>query len=107
VWPILLAPFVLDASLTLALRLLRGSHPFRAHREHTYQRLLLSGVPLRRILHGLIVLQLALLWPAAFRAATDEGAALALAAGVLLMGGLAWLGLRRLVAPAAGAAPRG
>jgi UDP-N-acetylmuramyl pentapeptide phosphotransferase/UDP-N-acetylglucosamine-1-phosphate transferase len=37
------APFVLDATVTLARRLARGERVWKAHREHFYQRLVLSG----------------------------------------------------------------
>ncbi len=37
------APFFCDASLTLLRRLLRGEPVWQAHREHFYQRLILSG----------------------------------------------------------------
>ncbi len=37
------SPFIVDATLTLAERLLRGKNIWRPHREHYYQRLVLSG----------------------------------------------------------------
>lgn len=43
-------PFVLDASLTLAFRAARGDVLWKAHREHLYQRLVLAGIPVPRIL---------------------------------------------------------
>lgn len=47
-WPLWLplvvfAPFIVDASTTLARRLLRGERVWQAHRQHYYQRLILSG----------------------------------------------------------------
>ncbi|HWP87522.1 MAG TPA: glycosyl transferase, partial [Burkholderiales bacterium] len=47
-WPwwfgiVIFSPFIADASLTLAKRLLRGVKVWRAHREHYYQRLIQSG----------------------------------------------------------------
>ncbi|HUN68448.1 MAG TPA: glycosyltransferase family 4 protein [Burkholderiales bacterium] len=43
-FPILVfAPFVCDATLTLAKRLLRGERVWQAHREHYYQRLVRMG----------------------------------------------------------------
>jgi UDP-N-acetylmuramyl pentapeptide phosphotransferase/UDP-N-acetylglucosamine-1-phosphate transferase len=49
VWPIWLpvmvfAPFITDASITLARRLLRGEKFWQAHREHYYQRMVRSGM---------------------------------------------------------------
>lgn len=49
VWPIwfpmlVFAPFITDASITLARRLLRGEKFWQAHREHYYQRMVRSGM---------------------------------------------------------------
>lgn len=48
-WPIwfpamAFAPFIADASATLVRRLLRGEKFWQAHREHYYQRMVLSGI---------------------------------------------------------------
>lgn len=50
VWfPVLIfSPFILDASATLAKRLLRGENIWQAHREHYYQRLVQMGWGHRR-----------------------------------------------------------
>ena len=47
-WPlwfplVVFAPFIVDASITLARRLLRGERVWKAHRQHYYQRLILAG----------------------------------------------------------------
>jgi hypothetical protein len=47
-WPLffpvlVFAPFIADATLTLALRVVRGEAFWRAHRSHLYQRLVLGG----------------------------------------------------------------
>jgi UDP-N-acetylmuramyl pentapeptide phosphotransferase/UDP-N-acetylglucosamine-1-phosphate transferase len=47
-WPlwfpvVVFAPFIVDASVTLARRVLRGERVWQAHRQHYYQRLVLSG----------------------------------------------------------------
>jgi UDP-N-acetylmuramyl pentapeptide phosphotransferase/UDP-N-acetylglucosamine-1-phosphate transferase len=47
-WPswfplVVFAPFIVDASVTLVRRLLRGQRVWQAHRQHYYQRLILSG----------------------------------------------------------------
>jgi UDP-GlcNAc:undecaprenyl-phosphate/decaprenyl-phosphate GlcNAc-1-phosphate transferase len=47
-WPwwfgcVVFSPFIVDASLTLVKRLLRGEKVWQAHREHYYQRLVQSG----------------------------------------------------------------
>jgi UDP-N-acetylmuramyl pentapeptide phosphotransferase/UDP-N-acetylglucosamine-1-phosphate transferase len=53
-WPlwfpaVVFSPFVLDASVTLARRLLRGEQIWRAHRSHYYQRQILMGWSHRRL----------------------------------------------------------
>jgi UDP-N-acetylmuramyl pentapeptide phosphotransferase/UDP-N-acetylglucosamine-1-phosphate transferase len=52
-WPlwfplVVFGPFVLDASVTLARRALRGERVWQAHRSHYYQRLILLGWSHRR-----------------------------------------------------------
>ena len=42
------SPFIVDATVTLAWRLLRGEKIWRPHREHYYQRLVLAGWGHRR-----------------------------------------------------------
>lgn len=56
-WPlwfplVVFAPFIVDASITLARRLLRGERAWQAHRQHYYQRLILSGWSHRRTAVG-------------------------------------------------------
>ena len=53
-WPACLpllefSPFIVDASLTIALRLARGERVWIAHRQHAYQRLVLGGWSPRRL----------------------------------------------------------
>ena len=43
-------PFWLDATITLLRRIARGECFWEAHREHFYQRAVLAGVPVRRVL---------------------------------------------------------
>lgn len=52
-WPVpVLAflPFIADATYTLAMRMRGGHRPWEAHREHLYQRLVLAGWPVRKVL---------------------------------------------------------
>jgi UDP-N-acetylmuramyl pentapeptide phosphotransferase/UDP-N-acetylglucosamine-1-phosphate transferase len=46
--PIVFCPFLIDAGVTLAKRAVRGEKVWVAHREHYYQRLILSGWSHRR-----------------------------------------------------------
>jgi UDP-N-acetylmuramyl pentapeptide phosphotransferase/UDP-N-acetylglucosamine-1-phosphate transferase len=43
------SPFIVDATVTLAKRALRGERVWQAHREHYYQRLVQSGWGHRRV----------------------------------------------------------
>lgn len=52
-WPawfplLVFSPFLVDATLTLTLRVSRGEKPWQAHREHLYQRMIRSGFGPRR-----------------------------------------------------------
>jgi UDP-GlcNAc:undecaprenyl-phosphate/decaprenyl-phosphate GlcNAc-1-phosphate transferase len=59
-FPILVfAPFLFDATATLARRLLAGEAPWRAHRDHLYQRLVLKGWSQGRMLAWAVALMLA------------------------------------------------
>ena len=98
-WPalILVAPFVIDASLTLLTRMLRGTAVWRAHREHVYQQLVLRGWSPARVAGALATALIGLCWP---------GAAWSVVAGVMpavfVYGLLAiiWLWLRARCAQA-------
>ena len=53
-WPawfpvLVFAPFLADATLTLATRVVRGERFWKAHRTHAYQRLVLAGWSRRRL----------------------------------------------------------
>lgn len=53
-WPpwlplLVFSPFLVDATVTLLRRALRGERVWRAHREHAYQRLVLAGWSKRRL----------------------------------------------------------
>jgi UDP-N-acetylmuramyl pentapeptide phosphotransferase/UDP-N-acetylglucosamine-1-phosphate transferase len=45
------SPFIVDASLTLVARVLRGQKPWQAHREHAYQRMVAGGLGHRPSAH--------------------------------------------------------
>jgi len=53
-WPwlfplLVFSPFIVDASVTLARRALRGEKVWRAHRSHYYQRVVLLGATHRQL----------------------------------------------------------
>lgn len=59
------SPFIVDATVTLLRRLLRGEKVWRPHRDHYYQRLVLSGWGHRKTVlteYGLMVLCGVLAW---------------------------------------------
>jgi len=62
IWLILLAPFVLDATLTLLRRMLRGERWYQAHATHLYQRMTQAGYSHKQVTMAVIVLNVALLW---------------------------------------------
>jgi UDP-N-acetylmuramyl pentapeptide phosphotransferase/UDP-N-acetylglucosamine-1-phosphate transferase len=67
VWPIwfpvmAFAPFIADASVTLAKRLARGEKFWQAHREHYYQRMVRSGIGhARTAIHWYVVMVLGIM----------------------------------------------
>jgi UDP-N-acetylmuramyl pentapeptide phosphotransferase/UDP-N-acetylglucosamine-1-phosphate transferase len=63
-WPlwfpaVVFSPFIVDATVTLARRTLRGERPWVAHRDHAYQRLVLAGWGHRRLASAAYALMLA------------------------------------------------
>ena len=66
--PLVFLPFVADASVTLARRLLAGARVWQAHREHYYQRLVQLGWGHRRTLRVYVALMLGCAGSAVFAA---------------------------------------
>src|SRR5207253_5665948 len=56
---LIFSPFIVDATVTLLRRLLRGEKVWQAHREHYYQRMVLSGWSHRKTVIAEYVLMLA------------------------------------------------
>lgn len=89
-WPLWLpllvfSPFIVDASVTLVKRCLRGEKVWRAHREHYYQRMVQSGLGHRNtaLLGYLLMLT----------AGVSAMWAMGQQAGVQLGTGIAWAGI--------------
>lgn len=64
VWPwlfpvLVFSPFIVDASVTLVRRALRGEKVWQAHRSHYYQRVVLLGASHRQLVMAAYVLMLA------------------------------------------------
>jgi hypothetical protein len=54
------SPFIVDASVTLVRRALRGERIWQAHRSHYYQRVVLLGASHRQLALAAYVLMLAM-----------------------------------------------
>ena len=63
VWLILLAIFITDASLTLIKRFVNGEKWYAAHRSHSYQLLVQSGLSHRDLIIRIWIIFLAVLSP--------------------------------------------
>ena len=106
-WLILLAPFIVDATLTLLLRIMRREKLADAHRSHAFQLLALAGWSHERIALGLIALLATVCLPLA--AITVWHAALAPYAAATAYGllGAIWLSIRAHARRRQGDAPGG
>jgi Fuc2NAc and GlcNAc transferase len=87
VWLILLGAFIVDATVTLLRRWLRGARVAQAHRSHAYQRLSRKYRSHRRVTLGILCINLFWLDPLAYAAATRPafGSLLALIAWLPLV----------------------
>ncbi|MGH8597235.1 MAG: hypothetical protein ACREXT_11310, partial [Gammaproteobacteria bacterium] len=65
-WAILLAPFVIDATMTLVRRMLKGTRWHTAHRTHAYQILIQQGWSHRQVALGLLGLSVMICYPCAW-----------------------------------------
>ncbi|OGT80569.1 MAG: hypothetical protein A3H91_16985 [Gammaproteobacteria bacterium RIFCSPLOWO2_02_FULL_61_13] len=68
-WWLLLLAFIMDASLTLALRMVRGEKWYSPHRTHAYQLLVQSGLGHRGLLLRFLLANFLMLGPLAVVAA--------------------------------------
>ncbi len=90
------SPFIVDATVTLLRRLLRGERVWEAHRSHYYQRLVLLGWGHRRTVLAEYVLMLACAGAAMLTVQLPPNGAFMLAIGGvcvygLLIGSIGWL----------------
>lgn len=90
------SPFIVDATVTLLRRLLRGEKIWEAHRSHYYQRLVLLGWGHRRTVLAEYALMLACAGSALLAVRLSSVGQAALAAGWLFIFGLLMGGVRRL-----------
>ena len=103
-WPLafpvlVFSPFIADASVTLARRVVRGEPFWRAHRSHYYQRLVLAGWSRRALVRAACALMLAAAVSAwALRSADPPGRLAIIACWVALYAAL-FLAIERRVRP--------
>ena len=90
------APFVVDATVTLLRRLARGERVWEPHRSHWYQRLVLAGLPPRRVL----ALEIACMASSGALALAWQRAGDGARAGVVLALVVLFFGVSRVVARA-------
>ena len=101
-WPALIfsSAFVIDATLTLLVRMLRGARWYTPHREHLYQWLVRRGAPHRTVAAGYVAWNVLVCVPLAWIAFRSPAAAPYCVGAVYVVGAAVWrtgkrLGLRR------------
>lgn len=98
---LVMAVFVVDASLTLAARVIRGERWYTAHNQHVYQRLIVQGWSHSRVLIAYQTINVGLVLPATVLAVTyPQHAAEITGLVIIALGGGWYLINRRLGMPA-------
>ena len=105
-WPLafpvlVFSPFIADASVTLARRVLRGEPFWRAHRSHYYQRLVLAGWSRRALVWAACALMLAAAVSAWVLRSADPAGRLAIIACWVALYAALFLAIERRVRPVA------
>lgn len=105
-WPLALpliafCPFILDASVTIARRIVRGEPFWKAHRSHYYQRLVLAGWSRRRLAWSAYALMIAAAASALLARAAEPHVQLAIIAGWLALHAALFVAIERRVRRAA------
>jgi UDP-N-acetylmuramyl pentapeptide phosphotransferase/UDP-N-acetylglucosamine-1-phosphate transferase len=103
-WPlafplVVFSPFIADATVTLARRVLRGERFWRAHRSHYYQRLVLAGWTRRRLALAAYALMIAAAASAWLLRAAEPHARFAIIAGWVALYAALFLAIERRVRP--------
>lgn len=93
---ILSSAFVVDAGLTLLLRIMRGKRWYSAHREHAYQWLVRRGASHGRVCAGYLIWNIVVVTPMALWAWSEPLFGPWLCIAVYLASGLAWLVVKQL-----------
>ena len=93
-WPVailIMSVFIVDATLTLSARVIRGERWYTAHAQHVYQRLIAHGWSHSRVLMVYQTINVMLVLPAILLAEIYPHYAKVTAGFALLMLGLCWL----------------
>jgi UDP-N-acetylmuramyl pentapeptide phosphotransferase/UDP-N-acetylglucosamine-1-phosphate transferase len=93
---ILSSAFVVDAGLTLLVRIMRGKRWYSAHREHAYQWLVRRGIRHGSVCSGYLIWNIVVVAPIALWARAEPAFGLGLCIALYLASGLAWLVVKRL-----------
>jgi len=91
IWLILLAPFIVDTSLTLIKRIITGEKWYKAHNTHAYQRFYQSGFSHGQLAIALLKINLLIIWPCAYIANIYKNLELAMLILVYCFMGSIWL----------------
>src|SRR3569833_2712414 len=95
VWIILLAVFVLDATFTLLVRVIRGEKWYTAHRTHAYQHLMFMGFFHARVASGVLLTNLFLLAPIAWLVVRQPAWMYFALPGITLVGWFIWRAIQQ------------
>ena len=94
---LVLSLFIVDASLTLLRRVIRGERWYTAHRQHLYQQLIVSGWAHEKVLGLYLSVNILLVLPAIVVTVRDPQIAWFVATGVFAIMAVGWtLAMRRL-----------
>jgi UDP-N-acetylmuramyl pentapeptide phosphotransferase/UDP-N-acetylglucosamine-1-phosphate transferase len=94
---LIFSPFIVDATVVLIRRLWRGARPWEAHREHVYQRLVLSGWTQQKTLRLEYALMIASCSAAIFYAeAKAESTRLAMLVAAVIVYSMLYVAVRRV-----------
>jgi Fuc2NAc and GlcNAc transferase len=91
-WPVLIfsSAFVVDATLTLLVRMLRGARWYTPHREHLYQWLVRRGASHRKVALGYFAWNVIVCVPVAWIAFRWPAAAPVCFGATYLLGSAVW-----------------
>jgi Fuc2NAc and GlcNAc transferase len=88
---LIMAVFIIDATLTLLTRVIRRERWYTAHAQHVYQRLIAQGWPHSKVMMVYQIINVVLILPAIMLAEIYPQYAMATAGLTLLLIGLCWL----------------